>query len=282
MNKRVLVSLSVIAAVAALAVGGTIAYFSDTETSTGNTFTAGELDLKVDNTCYYNKVADGTPNCPWTTYSSWSESDLVPGVHKFFMFEDVKPSDYGEDTISLHVYHNDAWGRLVISTTATSDSDVTCTEPELEAEPNCTPTGDGELREALRFWIWLDQGKTPGFQGRANGDPFEGDNIYQPDYEPMLITEGPIDATGEVWPFSPGLAMAYQTYQCSGTQQPPDRCKGLNDDGHMTGSVTYYFGVAWKLPEGTGNEVQSDSFGGDMTLEVTQYRNQPVDPYVPR
>ncbi|MBT9168991.1 MAG: hypothetical protein DDT19_02343 [Syntrophomonadaceae bacterium] len=47
MNKRILISLSVIGAVAAMAVGGTVAYFSDTEASRGNTFTAGTLDLKI-------------------------------------------------------------------------------------------------------------------------------------------------------------------------------------------------------------------------------------------
>ncbi len=45
--KKILVSLSIIAAVAAVIVGATTAYFSDTETSTGNTLTAGTLDLYV-------------------------------------------------------------------------------------------------------------------------------------------------------------------------------------------------------------------------------------------
>ncbi len=49
MNKKILISLSVIGAIAAIAVGGTIAYFSDTETSTGNSFAAGTLDLQADN-----------------------------------------------------------------------------------------------------------------------------------------------------------------------------------------------------------------------------------------
>lgn len=47
--KKILISLSIIGAVAAIAVGGTIAYFSDTEISTGNTFTAGKLDLELNN-----------------------------------------------------------------------------------------------------------------------------------------------------------------------------------------------------------------------------------------
>ena len=50
MKKQIIMSVSVIAAVAAVAVGGTMALFSDTETSNGNIFTAGSIDLKVDHT----------------------------------------------------------------------------------------------------------------------------------------------------------------------------------------------------------------------------------------
>lgn len=50
MKKQIIISLSVIAAIAAVAVGGTMALFSDTETSNGNIFTAGAIDLKVDHT----------------------------------------------------------------------------------------------------------------------------------------------------------------------------------------------------------------------------------------
>jgi len=41
-------SIAAVAFVGALVVGATIAYFSDTETSSGNIFTAGNIDLKVD------------------------------------------------------------------------------------------------------------------------------------------------------------------------------------------------------------------------------------------
>ena len=40
--------------VGAVVIGATGAFFSDTETSTGNTFTAGAIDLGVDNESYYN------------------------------------------------------------------------------------------------------------------------------------------------------------------------------------------------------------------------------------
>lgn len=63
MNKKILVSLSIIGVVAAMAIGGTIAYFNDTETSTGNIFIAGSLDLKIDHTMQtYNDVDCKTCN----------------------------------------------------------------------------------------------------------------------------------------------------------------------------------------------------------------------------
>lgn len=69
--KKILLSAGTIAVVAALAVGGTIAFYNDTETSTGNIFTAGSIDLKVDQTmasyngeqcktCHLEIVSDST------------------------------------------------------------------------------------------------------------------------------------------------------------------------------------------------------------------------------
>jgi len=55
--KKIIISLSVMIAVGEIAVGATYALFSDTETSSGNIFVAGALDLKVDHTAQtYNGV----------------------------------------------------------------------------------------------------------------------------------------------------------------------------------------------------------------------------------
>ena len=192
-------SLSAIAVVAAIAVGATTAFFSDTETSTGNTFTAGAIDLRIDNECNYgwNNQLMPCPNNPngpndggyWT--SSWSETDLGR-IHKFFYFDDIKPGDWGEDTISIHVYDNDAWGKMAVRWYANQDKDNTCTEPETESalEPGCDDDADGELDNHMTFTTWLDQGRIPGFQCGGSGldqgriprcphDPWEGDNIWQ-------------------------------------------------------------------------------------------------------
>lgn len=71
--KKVLISVMAIALVAALVGVGTFAWFSDTETSAANTFTAGTLNMKIaDNNEGWN---DGLP-----VTASWvSPAGLLPG-----------------------------------------------------------------------------------------------------------------------------------------------------------------------------------------------------------
>lgn len=144
MNTKILASLVLIGIAISGITFGTFAYFSDTETSTGNTFTAGKLDLFVDSKCSYN----GLPQTPCT----WNAKDLTGDL--FFNFLDVKPGDYGEDTVSLHVVDNPSCGFVKIIKTA--DSDVSCNEPELAAETDCLTDPDGELDENLVFTIYKD------------------------------------------------------------------------------------------------------------------------------
>src|SRR3990170_2294909 len=96
-NTRVLLSLAMVVAAAAVIIGATFAFFSDTETSTGNVLAAGEIDLGIDNHSYYNGVLN--PGTTWRV--DYDLSDDLP--RQFFNFSDVKPGDWGEDTISLHV-----------------------------------------------------------------------------------------------------------------------------------------------------------------------------------
>lgn len=63
--KKILISLSIVGAAAAIAIGATTAFFSDTETSTGNTFSAGTIDIAIDQ------------QNPWTSH--YSVGDLKPG-----------------------------------------------------------------------------------------------------------------------------------------------------------------------------------------------------------
>ena len=239
MNKKILMSFGVIAIVAAIAIGGTVAYFSDTETSTGNTFTAGSIDLKID------LDRDGV--------HVWDLKDLVAEADKFFNYTDVKPGDDGELTVSAHVYNNPAWGCFYVDPNV--DSDVTCTEPELSTvDPDCFVVGpattNGELDDYLIFRIWKDNGNNIW----ETGEPFMTYCGHTGLPGPEWCYLNDINPAGEVWPL-----------------------------GKMEGSTTYYFGVEWKLPSATGNIVQSDSWGSDVSFYVEQFKNNPgfVCPHTP-
>ncbi len=339
--KKILLSLSMLAAVAVVVVGATTAFFSDTETSTGNTFTAGAIDLKVDSTSHYNNMVCTLGDSP-ATYTWQPEVNFVPTVdhypvqgspcdgtwtetdlgarHKFFNLVDVKPGDNGEDTISLHVYSNDSWGRFVIS--GVTDLDNTCTEPESEVgalEPECPApsnvmaTTPGELAESISFWAWLDQGAIPGFQNvDADGDlidldpdvddflapdPTEGDNIQQCDDrgdngsqhecdEPTVIQPGTVDEnpstdqtladeTHNIWPALAGVWDAYCWDFDPQGANGYNECQGIAEDGRLVGSTTYYFGLAWNIPYGVGNEAQTDSLNANLSFQAVQQRNNP-------
>ena len=160
MNKKILISLSVIGVVAAIAIGGTIAFFSDTETSTGNTFTAGSIDLKIDNHAWFNGVLqDGSGE---TQDFTWELDDLTEQV--FFNYTDLKPGDWEEDTLSIHVYDNPSW--VCADIDLTLDADISCTEPEWEDDEFCgagDPLWNGELGSEMQFIFWAD----------------DGDNVYE-------------------------------------------------------------------------------------------------------
>lgn len=166
MSKKIILSLSVISIVAAIVVGGTIAYFSDEETSAGNTFTAGAIDLTIDNESYaldYNIPEYGDPSGEFvlSDNNTWQLSDLTDQL--FFHFIDLKPGDIGEDTISLHVNNNDAYACMAIDITDIPENDLV--DPEVKAGDESAE--EGELQNYLQFAFWAD----------------DGDNVYEMEEE---------------------------------------------------------------------------------------------------
>ena len=69
--RKLLLSLLTLILVIGLVGAGTLAWFQDTENSTGNTFTAGTLDLKVSD--WNQGFGDGVT-------ATWTMSNMVPGV----------------------------------------------------------------------------------------------------------------------------------------------------------------------------------------------------------
>lgn len=145
--KKILISASIIAAVAAVVVGGTIAYFSDTETSTGNTISAGALDLTL------NQTNGGTASAAVT-------------------IADMKPSQtWYSGPITLEVFNNPGKLYKHIVDNIVCDTGNSRTEPECGAEGgqwNGTSCTDGTEKNYLPevTWfdleVWVGPGAVPG------------------------------------------------------------------------------------------------------------------------
>jgi Ca-activated chloride channel family protein len=199
-RRKVLAGLGAIGIASAGAGLGTSAYFSDNESFTGNTLTAGTLDLKLDYKSTYfggpgrldhvqsmgypdaEDLGDGryllgqapTPADmqAWEDMVTGEEFDFCsPEADEFlvngdgipvFTLDDVKPGDSGEVTISLHICDNPAYLKLVGDLTENLENGQT--EPEADAEGEDTD-GIGELADAIEVCVWYDE---------------DCDNVYEP------------------------------------------------------------------------------------------------------
>jgi spore coat-associated protein N len=121
-KKRAAIAVVVLAMVAVLSSGAIYAYFNDTETSAGNSFTAGTLDLKI------NDVDGGLP-------AAFTVTDVVPGSHGY---KEMKVSNTGN-----------IGGTLTAQPSGIVDNAGVTPEPE--------PIPDnGELSAVMQITIFID------------------------------------------------------------------------------------------------------------------------------
>ncbi len=228
--KKILLSTAMIMFVGgAFALSGTGAFFSDRETSSGNIFVAGSIDLKIDNESYYNGVV--------STTTSWTLTDLT--VEKFFNFLDLKPGDYGEDTVSLHVDTNDAY--LCANITLTSNDDNGINEPESLVDQTDGP-GAGELGDNVNFMWWAD----------------DGDNVLE--VGEGVISQGPIGSLTLNVPYPFTLADSDQNIWT-----------GVG--GPVPGDETLYIGKAWCFGDILPSPLSQSSSGSRATTTPAQDGN---------
>ena len=126
MNK-IFLNLISIFAVAAIAATATVAYFSDTETSTGNVFAAGTLDLDVDENNGNNTVK--------------------------FTVSNMKPTDAQTGIYTLNNTGSIA-GYLDLESISVANSENGILEPEQQAGDVTADTG--ELQTLVDLYIWID------------------------------------------------------------------------------------------------------------------------------
>lgn len=241
--KRILLSIATIALVGTLGFAATNAFFNDTKTSAGNTFQAGKLNLEIKSQCSYNGNVS-TQGC-----GVWNFGDTIG---KFFNFQDIKPGDYGENTISFRVNNNPAW---------------------MCANLNVTDN-KGKLGDHLQVFWWVDT---------------NGDNVYQAGEKVLYGGPKTLNAwlalgKGSALPLT--FADSYLNWKTwdgihSGNTTP---IPGYDN----TDSTIQHLGVAWCFGvltvdeknggykcDGSGdqNEAQGNTVAADLTFNIEQYRN---------
>ena len=271
--KKIILSLAAIVFVGAAVAGATGAFFSDVETSTGNTFTAGALDLKVDDVQHYdglvcNNITAGifqwaleNPQIPSARPElvgtpcdgTWTLTDLGP-AHKFFNFSDVKPGDIGENTISLHV-DNNAWACMDIGTNQNNEN--TLLQPEINAGDNSSTTG--ELAQNIQIFGWRDNATTSG--------AVPGDNIWQAG-ETVLFNQTNLAVLS---------ATTTLTLADGGTGNPlPGGATSYVGLGWCAGTLTIGAPGSWSCNGATmDNKSQTDSAVATIQFRAEQARNNP-------
>ena len=116
--KGVLISVMCIALVAMLAGAGTLAYFSDTEKSTGNTFADGTFDLKI---------RDSNEDWSDGVTATWTLSNMKPGDTKYAWVELKNAGNIKADHLEITCSYS------VTEEVLQTESD---TDPNTDAHPD--------------------------------------------------------------------------------------------------------------------------------------------------
>ncbi len=145
--KKIISSLIVVIAVSALTISTTRAYFSDTETSSGNRITAGTLDLDLSGKNEANALFPDTGILPDETASgTWTVRNA------------------GSVT-----------GYLDLHNISKSSDENGCTEPESSAgDATCTDPEAGELLNLLNIHLFVDTDNDGVYDDGTDATIFNG------------------------------------------------------------------------------------------------------------
>ncbi len=257
--KKILTSLAMIVFVGAVVASGTGAFFSDTETSTANVFTAGAIDLSL------GSVFSSTANAN----SGGSNPVITDNANRaLFNFTDLKPGDLGTVTFKLKVTSNEAYA-CAVSTLMTGEENV-IVDPEATAGDITSAAGQGELQNYIQFATFADldvDGVYDSATEPINVNQYGGDSngftnaeIFGADSVPVADPSSPntwltIGALAPTVEYGAGMLYCFGNFTTSGAG-PAMIVTGCN------GGVI-----------GTYNDAQTDSASGSITFSAVQTRN---------
>lgn len=260
--KKILLSLGSLLFVTAILVGGTGAFLHDANSSTGNTFATGVIDLKIDNESYYT---DDNGKLVFSSSTSWGLSNLAGKL--FFNFLDLKPGDIGEDTISLHVNNNNAYACMNVLITGMPENGQN--EPELLVDPTIGEN-DGELQNNLKFVWWADDGDNVYEQNESifkeglAKDIFDGTN--------WTLADSGHNIWGGTGPISGGTTKYIGKAWCFGAMTKTPLTQDNKGKVGTNGPLARGTGFSCSGAD-VGNIVQSDGIKANISFSVAQSRN---------
>ena len=246
---------------------GTSAFFSDTESFSDNSLTAGTLDMSVT----ANVVA---ANEYWVNEGGLDLSvvadseDAVMGLQ----IDDIKPGDWGIICFEIEVGDNP--GYVQVCTENFAEAGGANPEPEQDAEGDAD--NDADLGEVLLTTVWQE------YNGATDGTGMKSDlNILDPvfnnnsDSIPLAYGEPDVDGVVDSDQHHTTTREANDILDvANGGYMIKDDAGELAVVGDADNDADVYeFCLLLELPYEVGNVVQGDSVAFDLVFKTEQVRN---------
>ncbi|MFC7176175.1 SipW-dependent-type signal peptide-containing protein [Halosegnis marinus] len=271
-RRKMLAGLGAVGLASAGAGLGTSALFSDEESFTNNTLTAGTLDMSVTATLvaadpYWSGQVDigsgVTADGNYTVFDSQGNEIEVPTFS--FTANDIKPGDWGIICFEIEVEDNP--GYVQVRTESFAEAGGANPEPEQDAEGDMD--NDADLGQYLLTTVWQNYDEQVGGKaGLQTLDPVfnNASDILGINYAEPVDLDGVVDADTHYTNAREANTILENGYIIK------------DDAGDNLSLNSYEFCLLFEVPRDVGNVIQGDSLGFDLVFETEQARHND-DPF---
>ena len=234
----------------AVTVSATGAFFSDEESSTGNTFTAGSIDLSVGST--FSSDSNGE-----ATFATTTDND----GRTLYAFTDVKPGDFGQGSFQLSVTENESYLCARSMTDEMPENGIN----DAEAEAADVTEEGGELQNYLQFAIFNDANGNGVFD---SGEPL---NINQ-DIEANPLADGNGFTAAEI-AAAEWIPVADTTFPNTWLIETSLTPNTTYNAGFMYCFGNFNSDGTCSMSGADENDAQTDGLSGSIEFQAIQTRN---------
>jgi predicted ribosomally synthesized peptide with SipW-like signal peptide len=244
---------------------GTSAYFSDTESFSNNSLTAGTLDMSVS----ADVVA---ANQYWMDQGGLDISVVADSQEPVFglQVDDIKPGDWAIVCFEISVGDNPGYVQVATENFAQSGG----VNPEPEQAEEGDANNDADLGAALLTTVWQSYDDSGDRAGLSTLDP-----VFNNASDLLTIDYAEPDEDGVAGPDAHYTNAVEADGVLSGGYIVKDdtgvpMLVGSDSDGSDPEVAdTYEFCLLLELPYEVGNEIQGDGISFDLVFETEQVRN---------